>query len=230
MIIYLNIIIVFAVNGPNPKICLATNPHVSSRAEEHMLCKTHGYGCECFGEHLCGGGEVWTVTPVGTCLGSMDSTRPEESWEPLWCITHPTPRRSLMHTHTNIHPAQAHPLHKTVFLQTFTRSPFFNVARLRFWWLVAAPSPRVLLFLFHRARGERKSASPTPRRGPCVPVGGVFLAAAVASTCDGRSTWQENILVNSPCASRTTPFSTCPHPASTHPCSWKTQDSHLNMN
>lgn len=31
--------------------------------------------------------------------------------------------------------------------------------------------------------------------------GGVFLAAAVATTCDSRSTWQESILVNSPCAS-----------------------------
>lgn len=76
------------------------------------------------------------------------------------------------------------------------QSPFFYVARLRLLWLVAAPSPCVWVFPFDKAWGESKSASATPQRRPRVPVGGVFLTAAVVTTCDSTSTWQERVLVH----------------------------------
>lgn len=131
--------------------------------------------------------------------GPTDSIRPEESHGPRWCITHTN------HNHTHKHIQQSvptpSPAQKPSFPADIYAVSLFNVARLRLWWLVAAPSPCVSVFPFDKARGERKSASPTPRHRPRVPVGGVFLAAAVATTCDSRSTWQESILVNSPCAS-----------------------------
>ncbi len=130
--------------------------------------------------------EVWTVTPAGTCPQALWILPDLRSHMGHGDAVHT--KLTHTHTHTVFHPL---PYTKPSFPADIYAVSLFNVARLRLWWLLAAPSPCVLVFPFDKARGERKSASPTPRRRPRVPVGGVFLTAAVATTCDSRSTWQE---------------------------------------